>query len=52
MTLGHECVLVTGPHQLIRPGRLHVPRALDMVGDVAPVPGRNRGWVGSAKLGL
>jgi hypothetical protein len=24
--LADECVLVTGPHQLICPGKLHVPR--------------------------
>jgi len=45
--LADECVLVTGPHQLIRPGKLHVPRALDMIGNVAPVLGRNRGRVGT-----
>jgi hypothetical protein len=33
--LADECVLVTGPHQLIRPGKLHIPRALDMVRNVA-----------------
>jgi hypothetical protein len=39
LDLADECVLVASPHQLIRPGKLHVPGVLDVVGNVAPVPG-------------